>query len=1017
GWTQPALFAVEVALYRLVESWGLRPDFLAGHSVGELAAAHAAGVLSLADAARLVAARGRLMQQLPSGGAMVAVEAAEAEVLTLLGDEPTVAVAAVNGPRAVVLAGPEEAVLRIAEGLAAAGHRTRRLRVSHAFHSPLMDPMLAEFRRIAESLTYHGPRIPVVSGTGRQVTAEELCTAEYWTGQIRCAVRFHEVFGRLAAEGVTRFLELGPDGVLTAMGRDCLAGAPSEGGHTLLPALRRDRPEAASVVRAVGTLHTLGSAVDWPAFFAAAGATAGRVELPTYAFQRERFWLDGPAPAADPVDTAFWEAVEQRDLAALGTSLRLAEEEQRSLGEVLPALSSWRHRKRDASRLDSWRYRADWQRLPEPESALLPGRWLAVLPAGGTPAAVEGALAALERHGADLLRVTVGPDGLDRDALAGRLRPALDGPAPTGVLSLLALADGACERTVTVGAVALLQALGDLAVDAPLWCATRAGVSVGGQVASPAQAALWGLGRAAALEHPDRWGGLVDLPEEVDGPAGDRLCGVLRGAGGEDQVAVRPDGLYGRRLLPAPPVRRGGAPGWDAEGTVLITGGTGALGARLARHLVAEHGVRRLLLTSRSGPEAPGAAELTAELGALGAAVTVAACDVADRDRLAALLADIPAAHPLTAVVHAAGVLDDGVIDALTPQRLETVLRAKATAARHLHELTLAPAPAAFVLFSSFSGTLGAPGQANYAAANACLDALAEQRAALGLPATSVAWGPWDEGGMAAGGEVLERARRTGVTPLAPESGLAALDAALAQGDTALAVVDVDWARFAPGFVAARPSRLLAELPAVRALAPDRDGPAAPAEEGTALAARLAGVSPVERERILLELVRRLTAEVLGHRGPEAVEPQKGFLELGFDSLTAVELRNRLGGATGLPLPSTLLFDHPAPVALARLLAERLAPAEDAAGEADVFTGLDALEAALTAAELDDEDGRRVTARLETLLGKWREFRGAGVSVRGVPAPGATATVDADLELRSASVDEVLSLIDAEFGL
>ncbi|WP_049661468.1 acyltransferase domain-containing protein, partial [Kitasatospora sp. MY 5-36] len=307
---------------------------------------------------------------------------AEAEVLPLLGGE--VAVAAVNGPRATVLAGPEEAVLRIAGQLADAGHRTRRLRVSHAFHSPLMDPMLAEFREVAAALTYHEPRIPVVSGTGRPVTAEELCTAEYWVGQIRAAVRFDDVFRRLAADGVSRYLELGPDGVLTTMGQDCLAVAAPEGGFALLPALRRDRPEAAALVRAVGALHTLGAEVDWPAFFAAAGAAASRrVELPTYAFQRERFWLDGPAPAADPVDTAFWAAVEQQDLAALGASLRLAEEEQRSLGEVLPALSSWRHRKRDGSRLDSWRYRAGWQRLPEPRADRPMGTWLAVLPAGG----------------------------------------------------------------------------------------------------------------------------------------------------------------------------------------------------------------------------------------------------------------------------------------------------------------------------------------------------------------------------------------------------------------------------------------------------------------------------------------------------------------------------------------------------------------------------------------------------------------------------------------------------------
>ncbi|MEV4096142.1 type I polyketide synthase [Streptosporangium saharense] len=988
GWTQPALFAVEVALYRLVESWGVRPDVVAGHSIGELAAAHVAGVLDLPDAARLVAARGRLMQRLPEGGAMMAVEATEDEVLPLLDGQ--VVVAAVNGPRAIVLAGEEQAVLRAGERLSGRGCRTKRLRVSHAFHSPLMDPMLDEFREIARSLTYHAPQISM---------SAEVTDPGYWVRHVRDAVRFHDVFQRLAAEGVTRFLELGPDGVLTAMGQDCLTG-----DVTLLAALRRDRPEAQAVVRAVAALHAHGSEVDWPAFFARAGT--GRVHLPTYAFQRERFWLDGPEPTADPVDTAFWNAVEEQDLPTVAKTLRIDESGRRSLGELLPALSSWRRERRDRSLLDSWRYRIEWRRLAEPEVAPLPGTWLAVLPDG--KAAPEDLLAALVRHGADVRRVSVGEP--DRAALADLLRLELDGTAPAGVLSLLAFAD-ADEHAVTVGTVALLQALGDLGLDAPLWCATRGGVTIGGQgggqggeqVAEPAQAALWGLGRVAALEHPDRWGGLVDLPETLDDLAGDRLAGVLCGLDGEDQVAVRPDGLYGRRLLPAPVGRRGDAPTWDPDGTVLVTGGTGALGARLARHL-AGRGVHRLLLTSRRGPEAPGAAELAGELTALGAEVTVAACDAADREQLAALLAE----HRVTSVVHAAGVLDDGVLDALTPGRIAGVLRAKAVAARHLHELTLDRKLDAFVLFSSFSGTLGAPGQAAYAAANAYLDALAERRAVLGLPATSVAWGPWAEGGMASGGEVLGRARNAGVTPLAPESGLAALDAALALGDTAVAVVDVDWSRFASGFTAVRPSRLLAEIPAVRALAAEQ----APAG---ALTTRLTGVSEVERERILLDLVRRMTSEVLGHRGVAAVEPHRGFLELGFDSLTAVELRNRLGGATGLSLPSTLLFDHPTPVALAGLLASRLAPStEEGTG---VFAGLDALEAALTDAELDAEDGRRVTARLETLLSKWREFRGSGVSVRGVPVLAATATVEADLELQSASIDEVLSLIDAEFGL
>jgi polyketide synthase 12 len=354
----------------------------------------------------------------------------------------------------------------------------------------------------------------------------------------------------------------------------------------------------------------------------------------------------------------------------------------------------------------------------------------------------------------------------------------------------------------------------------------------------------------------------------------------------------------------------------DPEGTYLITGGTGGLGSLVARHLVANHGVRRLLLAGRRGPDSPGAAELAEELRALGAQVEIRACDAADRTALAALLADIPAEHPLTGVVHTAGVLADGTFASLTPERVDTVMRAKVDAAWNLHELTADADLAAFVLFSSSAGVLGGPGQANYAAANTFLDALARFRALRGLPATSLAWGLWSSGanGMARTLGEADRARmsRGGMIPLAPEEGLALLDAVLAAPDAPVLVparLDAAALRARPDTVA--PSILRALIrPGARRQAAIGSG------DADSLRTRLAGLGAAERDRVLLDVVRGNAAAVLGHADPAGIDPQRAFQELGFDSLTAVEFRNRLGAATGLRLPATLAFDYPSPAAL-----------------------------------------------------------------------------------------------------
>ncbi|WP_282550062.1 SDR family NAD(P)-dependent oxidoreductase, partial [Streptomyces rochei] len=444
-------------------------------------------------------------------------------------------------------------------------------------------------------------------------------------------------------------------------------------------------------------------------------------------------------------------------------------------------------------------------------------------------------------------------------------------------------------------------------------------------------------------------------------------------------------------------------PRWNPEGTVLITGGTGALGGHLARRL-ATAGMRHLLLTSRRGTDAPGAAELAAELRELGAEVTVAACDTTDRDATAALIGSVPAQHPLTAVVHTAGVLDDGVIASLTPERLAAVLRPKVDAAWHLHELTRDLDLAAFLPFSSIAGVMGSPGQGNYAAANSFLDALTRHRRALGLAGTSLAWGPWaHDGGMTStlSDTDMRRMQSGGLPPLAVEQGLDLFDIARGSDETFLVLVGL-----APGAMrGAAPEdlpplfRSMVRSGRRTAAATDAAGAAA------ALGAELAGLDAADRVRRVTDLIREQAARVLGHASPKAVDVTREFRELGLDSLTALELRNHLSTATGLRLPATLVFDYPTPTALAEHFVSELT-GDDTPQGPSLLAELDRLDALLAAAADDPDEITRagLALRLGRMLDKVR-----------ATAPDPTGPDVAD-DFESASADEVLAFIDNELG-
>jgi acyl transferase domain-containing protein len=500
---------------------------------------------------------------------------------------------------------------------------------------------------------------------------------------------------------------------------------------------------------------------------------------------------------------------------------------------------------------------------------------------------------------------------------------------------------------------------------------TRGAVSVDGEDVDPAVAAVWGLVRAAEAENPGRFV-LVD---------GDDVDAAL--ATGEPEVAVRDGKVLVPRLVAATP---SGDLKWNPDGTVLITGGTGGLGAVVAKHLVTNHGVRHLLLTSRRGADAPGAAELRDELTRLGAEVTIASCDVTDRASVAALVDGVE----LTAVVHAAGVPSAGRVENLTGEELDRVFAPKVDGAWHLHELTRDLD--AFVLFSSAASTVLAAGQAGYAAANAFLDELARHRHAHGLPATALDWGAWaEDGGMA--GELGEadfrRLRRLGTPPMATADALALLDACLVADDAVLAPVKLD--------LAALRSRADSLPPVLRGLVRPAATRRTAAKNDGAVATRLASLPEAEREAYLLEVVSGQVTAVLGLT---SVEPGRAFQEMGFDSLTSVELRNQLGALTGLKLTATIVFDHPTPAALAKRLHDLLGPGRGAA--AGLLAEIDRLEALLTGAGSLNGSTAKVTARLDALVRKWAEAN------TGVPE---AAVLD------EATDDELFAVLDNELGI
>ncbi|MEU8827595.1 type I polyketide synthase [Streptomyces sp. NPDC048636] len=1034
---QPVLWAVMVSLAAVWAGYGVRPAAVVGHSQGEIAAAVVAGALSLEDGAKVVARRSKALRRLAGGGAMASLGVGQDQAVKLLsglGDEAAdVGVAAVNGPASTVISGPPEQVARAVAGCQENGDRARLIEVDYASHSPQMDEIadelmeaLAGVRPVPSTVAFYS------TVSGRRVDTTELDTG-YWVTNLREPVRFADAVRALLADGHRVFIEASTHPVLTVGMQETFEEAAADA--VTVPTLRRDHGGRAQLVRALAQAFTAGVAVDWTTLWRTGGGAPCVVDLPTYAFQRERYWLADSVSfhtvaTADEDESRFWAAVEGGDLDALSETLRLTADggHRSSLGEVLPVLSEWRRARRERTTVDSWRYRVTWQPLDDPGPGDA-GSWLVVRPEGRATGWAEVCAGALAAGGGRVHRLDVA-DTVDRDILAELLRSRhADMEQPlTGVLSLLALDEKgggpAADEVVSgpTGTLTLVQALADAAIDAPLWCATRGAVSIGDgdPLDAPAQAQLWGLGRVAALELPERWGGLLDLPASPDEVAPERLRGLLTAAAGEDQVALRADGAFGRRLVPAPvgsgvPERR-----WTPRGTVLITGDADGPAAHIARWMATE-GARHVVLLGPGRGSGPGTVELTAELAALDVQLTVADCAPADRDGVARLAEELSASGDrVRTIVHTSASGELTPLMELTPERLAGEISAQlADTAPQLAEVCGLDPEDTVVHFSTVATAWGSKDHGAYAAATAFLDALAEHHRAHGRSTVSLAWGLWDladdgdTGGDSGGegqGEALgvhtERSRRQGLTPLDPRLALTALRQALDHGDPALAIADVGWERFVSLFTLARASRLFDGVPAARQAVETGLDPAdgVGSAEASALRQEVAALPEDERTGRLLALVRAHVAAVLHYPSPGAVEPDRPFKELGFDSIAAVELRNRLRAATGLSLPTTVVFDYPTPDALAGYLLAHVLP-EESATDHPALGHVEGLESALAALPAGDPRRAGLVNRLQALL--WK-YTGTADEATGEAADGD--------DLTAATADEMFALIDRELG-
>ena len=914
GYAQPALFALEYALAELWRSWGIEPAAVMGHSVGEYVAACVAGVFSLEDGLRLIAARGRLMQALPQGGAMAALFTDEQTAIAAIeAHAGAVSLAALNGPANTVISGAAPEVEAIRQALQQRGIGSVRLNVSHAFHSPLMEPILDEFESVAASVRHTKPQIDLLSNvTGERIRDHEI-DAGYWRRHVRLPVRFMQMIRSLHAIDYRWFVEAGPHPVL--------CGMAAKIGHlpnvVWLPSLGKGTDDWTRLLESLGQLYVRGARVDWRGFDR--DYRRSRTLLPSYPFQRKRYWV--PMAVRSESDPGRTENSASGQHAGASMALNGADDPSH------------------------WFYGVEWRpadSMPDLEERSARGVWLILADRNGVGNQLRerlealGAICAMAVPGSAFRNLPqrcweIVPDRPDHfrrllDEAGASSRALICGIIHLWGLDLEAPGNGGGDQALGCGSVLnLIKALSALGRMPParLWLVTRGAQAVDAckNRLAVQQATLWGMGRVIALEQPRLWGGLVDLDPKDPPEQADLLAREIVVAAKEDQIAFRNSRRFVARLNAIQlSTTSAQAPGLKPEGTYLITGGLGGLGFSVARWVV-EQGARHLLLTGRSGPSESVGNEI-ARWTRLGVRVEFVRADVADFGQIESAIEPMLASMlPLKGIVHAAGVIDDGVLLNQDWQRFAAVMAPKVQGAWNLHVLSQRHPLDFFVLFSSMASLLGSSGQANYAAGNAFLDALAHYRRAEGLPAVSINWGPWSQIGMAAAMHRKESDRRTafGIGSIAPDQGLSILGRILTSETTQIGVLPVDWSKlleqYPPG----------SEPPLLRGFAQEqRSATNPPSEAGEHLLRILEAGSRQEREEHLCTHIRRQVIRVLKLDPTQPPDLHQNLAEVGMDSLMAVELNQRLQTDLGRALPSTLAFEYPTIHMLTRFITDEV---------------------------------------------------------------------------------------------